>query len=64
MNTIEFDEFDEFDIIVLNELLKKQIAIKNQKRPTLQLEIPEYNPNLKKDKEVKVEPSRVIVIDL
>ena len=55
---------NEFDVVVVNELLKKQIEAENQKRPFLQLEIPKYEINPNKAKEVKDEPRRVIVIDL
>ena len=58
------NEFDEFDVIVINELLRKQIAAVTPKRPVLQLEIPKYEIDSGKSKEVKDEPRRVIVIDL
>tara|TARA_Y100000034_G_scaffold96881_1_gene118132 strand:- start:393 stop:563 length:171 start_codon:yes stop_codon:yes gene_type:complete len=53
---------DSFDVLIIEELRRKQIELHITERPFLQLEIEDYKEDYKED--VKKEPRRVIIIDI
>ena len=53
---------DSFDVLIIEELRRKQIELHIAERPFLQLEIEDYKEDVKK--EIKKEPRRVIIIDI
>ena len=53
---------DLFDVLIIEELRRKQIELHIAERPFLQLEIEDYKEDDKK--EIKKEPRRVIIIDI
>jgi hypothetical protein len=57
-------DINEFDVLVVNELLRKQNAERQNERPFLQLELPEIEYKINSRKENVDEPRRVIIIEL